>query len=83
MSWYSAGTAGFKGTKGTPFAAQLAAEQATKAMDQGCESEVLVRTSSGRDCYSVFAGRWFNHQLYKDVTPIPHNGCRPPKQRRV
>lgn len=88
LSWASAGTAGFKGTKkGTPFAAQLAAEQAArKAMDQGLrEVEVLVKgPGSGRETAirSLQAAGLIISSI-KDVTPIPHNGCRPPKQRRV
>ncbi|HOA98711.1 MAG TPA: 30S ribosomal protein S11 [Candidatus Atribacteria bacterium] len=88
LSWSSAGSAGFKGTKkGTPFAAQLAAEQAAKkAMDQGLrEVEVLVKgPGSGRETAirSLQAAGLIISSI-KDVTPIPHNGCRPPKQRRV
>jgi len=73
--------------KGTPFAAQLAAEQAAKkAMDQGLrEVEVLVKgPGSGRETAirSLQAAGLIISSI-KDVTPIPHNGCRPPKQRRV
>jgi len=88
LSWSSAGASGFKGTKkGTPFAAQLAAEQAAKkAMDQGLrEVEVLVKgPGSGRETAirSLQAAGLIISSI-KDVTPIPHNGCRPPKQRRV
>lgn len=88
LSWSSAGAVGFKGTKkGTPFAAQLAAEQAAKkAMDQGLrEVEVLVKgPGSGRETAirSLQAAGLIISSI-KDVTPIPHNGCRPPKQRRV
>ena len=88
ISWASAGEMGFKGSrKSTPYAAQMAAEQAAKlACDQGMKSvEVYVRgPGQGRES----AIRALNTQgleitLIKDVTPIPHNGCRPPKRRRV
>jgi small subunit ribosomal protein S11 len=75
VSWASAGSSGFKGAKkGTPFAAQTAAESAARqAMDQGMRQvEVQVNgPGSGRET------------AIRDVTPIPHNGCRPPKRRRV
>jgi len=88
LSWASAGTSGFKGTKkGTPFAAQLAAEQAAKkAMDQGVrEVEVLVKgPGPGREtAIRALQAAGLVINAIKDVTPIPHNGCRPPKQRRV
>ena len=88
LSWASAGTSGFKGTKkGTPFAAQLAAEQAAKkAMDQGVrEVEVLVKgPGPGREtAIRALQAAGLIINAIKDVTPIPHNGCRPPKQRRV
>ncbi|MGC8778655.1 MAG: 30S ribosomal protein S11 [Candidatus Caldatribacteriaceae bacterium] len=88
LSWASAGTSGFKGTKkGTPFAAQLAAEQAAKkAMDQGVrEVEVLVKgPGPGREtAIRALQAAGLIINSIKDVTPIPHNGCRPPKQRRV
>lgn len=88
LSWSSAGTSGFKGTKkGTPFAAQLAAEQAAKkAMDQGVrEVEVLVKgPGPGREtAIRALQAAGLIINSIKDVTPIPHNGCRPPKQRRV
>ncbi|MGQ9747181.1 MAG: 30S ribosomal protein S11 [Candidatus Caldatribacteriaceae bacterium] len=88
LSWSSAGTSGFKGTKkGTPFAAQLAAEQAAKkAMDQGIrEVEVLVKgPGPGREtAIRALQAAGLIINSIKDVTPIPHNGCRPPKQRRV
>jgi len=88
ISWASAGMVGFKGTKkGTPFAAQLAAENAArKAMDHGLKRvDVMVKgPGSGRET----AIRALNQvglevNLIKDVTPLPHNGCRPPKRRRV
>ena len=88
LAWASAGSVGFKGSrKGTPFAAQLAAEAAAKkAMDSGVRSvQVHVkgpgagRESALRSLQTV----GFVITLIKDVTPIPHNGCRPPKRRRV
>lgn len=88
IAWASGGTVGFKGTKkGTPFAAQLAAEQAAKkAMDLGLrEVDVLVKgPGAGRETAirSLQATGLVINSI-KDVTPIPHNGCRPPKQRRV
>ncbi|WP_017872972.1 MULTISPECIES: 30S ribosomal protein S11 [Candidatus Caldatribacterium] len=88
IAWASGGTVGFKGTKkGTPFAAQLAAEQAAKkAMDFGLrEVDVLVKgPGAGRETAirSLQAAGLVINSI-KDVTPIPHNGCRPPKQRRV
>ncbi|MDK2896782.1 MAG: small subunit ribosomal protein [Candidatus Atribacteria bacterium] len=88
ISWASAGMVGFKGTKkGTPFAAQLAAEQAARrAMDQGLrEIEVLVKgPGSGREtAIRALQSAGLVINSIRDVTPIPHNGCRPPKQRRV
>ncbi|MBI2875065.1 MAG: 30S ribosomal protein S11 [Firmicutes bacterium] len=88
VSWSSAGTMGFKGSrKGTPFAAQLAAEQAARrAMEHGMkEIEVYVKgPGSGREAAirSLQAAGLDVHMI-RDVTPIPHNGCRPPKRRRV
>jgi len=88
ISWATGGNSGFKGTKkGTPFAAQLAAESAARsAMDQGLrEIEVLVKgPGSGRETAirSLQAAGLIIKSI-KDATPIPHNGCRPPKQRRV
>ena len=88
IAWSSAGSAGFKGSrKSTPFAAQLAAEQAAKkAMEQGVRNiEVYVKgPGAGREAAlrSLQAAR-FKVDLIRDVTPIPHNGCRPPKRRRV
>ncbi|MBP8933007.1 MAG: 30S ribosomal protein S11 [Candidatus Atribacteria bacterium] len=88
ISWATSGGSGFKGTKkGTPFAAQLAAETAAKkAMDQGLrEIEVLVKgPGSGREtAIRSLQTTGLVIKSIKDVTPIPHNGCRPPKQRRV
>ena len=88
ISWASAGELGFKGSrKSTPFAAQSAAETAAKAaMEHGLKSvEVYVRgPGSGRES-AIRALETVGLQitLIKDVTPIPHNGCRPPKRRRV
>ncbi len=88
LSWSSAGNMGFKGSrKSTPFAAGMAAEQAAKvAMDHGMKNvEVFVKgPGAGREAAirSLQAAGLFVN-LIKDVTPIPHNGCRPPKRRRV
>ena len=88
LSWASAGHMGFKGSrKSTPFAAGMAAEEAAKiAMDHGMKSvEVYVKgPGAGREAAirSLQAAGLFVN-LIKDVTPIPHNGCRPPKRRRV
>ena len=88
LSWASAGALGFKGSrKSTPFAAQLAAETAAKAaMEHGLKSvEVYVKgPGAGREAAirSLQAAE-LEVTLIKDVTPIPHNGCRPPKRRRV
>ncbi len=88
IAWSSAGAMGFKGSrKGTPFAAQRAADSAAKkAMDHGMRAvQVYVRgPGAGRDSALrslQLAG--LNISLIRDVTPIPHNGCRPPKRRRV
>lgn len=88
VSWASAGEAGFKGSrKGTPFAAQMAAESAAKqAMEHGMrEIEVNVKgPGSGREAaIRSLQAAGLEVSLIKDVTPIPHNGCRPPKRRRV
>ncbi|MBE3583604.1 MAG: 30S ribosomal protein S11 [Limnochordaceae bacterium] len=88
VSWASAGHMGFKGSrKGTPYAAGLAAEQAARqAMDHGMrEVEVLVKgPGSGREtAIRSLQAAGLEVSLIKDVTPIPHNGCRPPKRRRV
>ena len=88
ISWASSGKMGFKGSKkNTPFAAQLTAESAAKeALDLGLKKvEVLIKgVGSGRDA----AVRSLNTSgleitSIKDITPLPHNGCRPPKKRRV
>lgn len=88
VSWASAGTVGFKGTKkGTPFAAQMAAEAcARKAMEHGMKRiDVYVKgLGSGREtAIRSIQAVGIDVSLIKDVTPIPHNGCRPPKRRRV
>jgi small subunit ribosomal protein S11 len=88
VSWASAGNVGFKGSrKGTPFAAQLAAEAAAKrAIDAGMRSvQVFVKgPGAGREsALRSLQAAGFSISLIKDVTPIPHNGCRPPKRRRV
>ena len=88
LSWSSGGQKGFKGSrKGTPFAAQLAAEDAVrKAMDQGIRSvQVLVKgPGAGREsALRALQKTGVRVTSIRDVTPIPHNGCRPPKRRRV
>jgi small subunit ribosomal protein S11 len=88
ISWASAGSSGFKGAKkGTPFAAQTAAENAARrAMDQGMRQvEVMVSgPGAGREtAIRAVQGTGLEITLIRDVTPIPHNGCRPPKRRRV
>jgi small subunit ribosomal protein S11 len=88
LAWSSAGALGFKGSrKGTPFAAQMAAETASKAaMEHGLKSvEVYVKgPGAGREAaIRSLQAAGLEITLIKDVTPIPHNGCRPPKRRRV
>ncbi|MBK9143852.1 MAG: 30S ribosomal protein S11 [Cyanobacteria bacterium HKST-UBA02] len=88
IAWASAGTVGFKGAKkGTPFAAQQAADTvARRSMDQGMRQvEVLVKgPGAGREtAIRALQAAGLEITLIKDVTPIPHNGCRPPKRRRV
>ena len=88
ISWATSGGAGFKGSrKSTPFAAQVAAEDAArKAMDHGVKNvSVLVKgPGSGREsALRAIAAVGLNVTSIRDVTPIPHNGCRPPKRRRV
>lgn len=88
ISWASAGSSGFKGAKkGTPFAAQTAADNAAKrAMEQGMRQiEVMVSgPGAGREtAIRALQGAGLEITLIRDVTPIPHNGCRPPKRRRV
>ena len=88
ISWSSAGACGFKGArKGTPFAAQTAAENAARqSMEQGMRHVEVVVTGQGsgretaiRSLQAVGLGI----TLIRDITPVPHNGCRPPKKRRV
>jgi len=88
ISWSSAGQVGFKGTKkGTPFAAQLASEAAArKAQEHGLKRvDVYVKgPGSGREtAVRALAQVGLEISLIRDVTPLPHNGCRPPKRRRV
>jgi len=88
VSWSSAGTQGFKGSrKGTPFAAQLAAQDAArKAMDHGMRNvDVFVKgPGAGREAaLRALQAAGLSVNLIRDVSPIPHNGCRPPKRRRV
>ena len=88
ISWASAGTVGFKGSrKSTPFAAQTAAEQcARRAMEHGVRKvDVLVKgPGSGREtAIRSIMNAGIEVSGIKDVTPVPHNGCRPPKRRRV
>jgi small subunit ribosomal protein S11 len=88
VSWASAGELGYKGSrKSTPYAAQMAAETAAKiAVDQGMKTvEVYVKgPGSGREsAIRALQSVGLEISLIKDVTPIPHNGCRPPKRRRV
>ncbi|NTV53886.1 MAG: 30S ribosomal protein S11 [Syntrophaceae bacterium] len=88
ISWASSGMSGFKGSrKGTPFAAQMAAESAVrKAKEQGLRTvRVYVKgPGSGREsALRALQATGISISLIRDVTPIPHNGCRPPKRRRV
>jgi len=88
IAWSSGGVRGMKGSrKGTPFAAQLAAEDAAKkAMEHGMKRvEVYVKgPGAGREsAIRAIQAAGLKITLIKDVTPIPHNGCRPPKRRRV
>ncbi|MFC2059469.1 30S ribosomal protein S11 [Chloroflexota bacterium] len=88
IAWGSSGTAGFKGSrKGTPYAAQLAAHDAVrKAMEHGLRQvEVYVKgPGSGREAaIRSLQSSGLHITSIRDVTPIPHNGCRPPKRRRV
>jgi small subunit ribosomal protein S11 len=88
ISWSSAGAIGFKGTKkGTPFAAQIASENAArKAMEHGLRRvDVMVKgPGSGREtAIRALQAVGLEVSMIKDVTPIPHNGCRAPKKRRV
>src|SRR6059058_5991672 len=88
LAWSSAGARGFKGSrKSTPFAAQVAAgDAAAKAMEHGLKTvTVLVKgPGAGREsALRAIAAAGLKISLIRDVTPIPHNGCRPPKRRRV
>jgi small subunit ribosomal protein S11 len=88
VSWASAGSSGFKGArKGTPFAAQTAAEKAAQtALEMGVKKvEVLIKgQGSGREtAIRALQVTGFEILSIKDITPVPHNGCRPPKRRRV
>ncbi|MDQ6990645.1 MAG: 30S ribosomal protein S11 [Mariprofundaceae bacterium] len=88
ISWATSGASGFKGSrKSTPFAAQIAAEEAArKAMDHGVKNvSVLIKgPGSGREsALRAIAAVGLNVVAIRDVTPSPHNGCRPPKRRRV
>ncbi|WP_457570227.1 30S ribosomal protein S11 [Desulfurobacterium sp.] len=89
LTWASGGTAGFKGTrKSTPYAAQLAAEKAAKKAisDYGVKDvEIWIKGNGGgrETAIKAIAATGLNVKVIKDVTPIPHDGCRPPKRRRV
>ena len=88
VAWASSGTMGFKGSrKSTPFASQLAAESAArKAQEHGMKSVAVYVKGPGAGRESAFRAlqaAGFKVTLLRDVTPIPHNGCRPPKRRRV
>jgi small subunit ribosomal protein S11 len=88
LAWASSGQQGFRGSrKSTPFAAQVAAEEAArKAMDHGVRSvAVYVKGPGGgrESALRAIQGAGIRVTLIRDVTPIPHNGCRPPKRRRV
>lgn len=88
ISWSSAGHMGFKGSrKGTPFAAQVTTEDAAKkAMESGMKSVEVFLTGPGagrEPAIRALAGTGIRILSLKDVTPVPHNGCRPPKRRRI
>lgn len=88
VSWSTSGAKGFKGSrKSTPFAAQVAGEEAARrAMDAGMRSCVVLINGPGagrESAVRAIASTGMKVTLLKDVTPIPHNGCRPPKRRRV
>jgi small subunit ribosomal protein S11 len=88
VSWSTSGAKGFKGSrKSTPFAAQVAGEEAARrAMDAGMRSVVVLINGPGagrESAVRAIASTGMKVTLLKDVTPIPHNGCRPPKRRRV
>ncbi|MDR1362251.1 MAG: 30S ribosomal protein S11 [Holosporaceae bacterium] len=88
ISWSSAGSLGFKGSrKSTPYAAQMAADKAAaKAMEHGMKNvdvEILGPGSGRESALRAFQSLGLIVGIIKDVTPVPHNGCRPPKRRRV
>lgn len=88
IAWASAGTSGFKGSrKGTPFAAQSAADSvAKKSIEQGMKTVKVVISGPGagrETAIRAIQAAGLEITMIKDVTPIPHNGCRPPKRRRV
>lgn len=88
LCWSSAGNVGFKGSrKGTPFAAQLSAENcAKKAAEHGMQSVDVYVTGPGAGRETAIRSLYANGlevKSIRDVTPVPHNGCRPPKKRRV
>jgi len=88
LAWASAGTVGFKGTrKSTPFAAQRAAETVAQAAKKFGVTEIEIRVKgpgSGREsAITALQSAGLRIQSIEDVTPLPHNGCRPPKRRRV
>lgn len=88
LTWSSAGSKGFKGSRrSTPYAAQIAAEDAAKkAMDSGMKSCSVIVTGPGagrESAIRAIAAAGIKVTLIKDSTPVPHNGCRPPKRRRV
>jgi small subunit ribosomal protein S11 len=88
LCWASGGTIGYKGTKkGTPYAAQLAAEKAaTKAKKEFGVQDVEIRVKGngpGRETAIRTIANILNVKVLRDVTPLPHDGCRPPKRRRV
>jgi small subunit ribosomal protein S11 len=88
VSWASSGAIGFKGAKkGTPFAAQVAAEKASKeALSQGMKKAEVIVTGPGagrETAIRAIQAAGLEITLIRDVTPVPHNGCRPPKKRRV
>lgn len=88
VSWCSSGSKGFKGSrKSTPFAAQVAGEDAAKkAYDMGMRTCAVLVTGPGggrESAVRAIAAAGIKVMMIKDVTPVPHNGCRPPKRRRV
>ena len=88
LCWASGGTCGFKGSrKGTPFAGQMAAQQAAEKASKFGVKDLEVRVKgpgSGREsAITALQGAGMNVKSIEDITPLPHNGCRPPKKRRV